>query len=169
MNGAQIYVASLSDYNAGRLHGEWIDADQSAEEIQAAVSAMLAESKEFIAEEWAIHDYEGFAGLRIEEYDSFERVAMLAELVEEHGEAFALWYDWQTWSEDDDLGEMFQEHYCGSANSEEEYVEQWHEDCGYEIPDWLRCHVDWESVAREFQMDYYMPRASDGTVHVFRQ
>ena len=30
-SGPRIYVASLSDYNAGRLHGEWIDADQGAE------------------------------------------------------------------------------------------------------------------------------------------
>lgn len=34
-DGPRIYVASLSDYNAGTLHGKWIDADQSAEDIQA--------------------------------------------------------------------------------------------------------------------------------------
>jgi len=52
----RIYVASLSDYNAGRLHGAWIDATQDADEIEAEVQEMLAASPEPIAEEWAIHD-----------------------------------------------------------------------------------------------------------------
>ena len=29
----RIYVACLAAYNAGRLHGRWIDANQSAEDI----------------------------------------------------------------------------------------------------------------------------------------
>lgn len=40
----RIYVASLADYNAGRLHGEWIDAHQTADELHSAVTAMLAAS-----------------------------------------------------------------------------------------------------------------------------
>ena len=56
----RIYVASLADYNNGNLHGRWIDADQDPEEIRAEVAAMLAGSREAVAEDWAIHDYEGF-------------------------------------------------------------------------------------------------------------
>jgi len=37
------------------------------------------------AEEWAIHDYEGFEGASLSEYASFEHVAELAEFIEEHG------------------------------------------------------------------------------------
>jgi hypothetical protein len=40
----QIYVASLSDYNDGRLHGAWIDAAQDAEQLAEAVRAMLDHS-----------------------------------------------------------------------------------------------------------------------------
>ena len=61
----RIYVASLSDYNAGQLHGKWIDADQEASNILGAVHAMLSASTEPYAEEWAIHDYEGFGDLRL--------------------------------------------------------------------------------------------------------
>lgn len=50
----RVYVASLADCNAGRLHGRWIDADQSADAIREQIAEMLAESKEPIAEEWAI-------------------------------------------------------------------------------------------------------------------
>lgn len=46
MNGeSKVYVASLSDHNAGILHGAWIDvADLDEESFLAAVSAMLDKS-----------------------------------------------------------------------------------------------------------------------------
>jgi hypothetical protein len=55
--GLRIYVASLSDYNDGVLHGAWINADQEADELHGDVGAMLRESIQPWAEEWAIHDY----------------------------------------------------------------------------------------------------------------
>jgi antirestriction protein len=64
-------VASLSDYNAGILHGEWIDADQTADELHTAVRELLERSPSDLgAEEFAIHDYEGFGHYQPDEYDS---------------------------------------------------------------------------------------------------
>jgi hypothetical protein len=80
----RIYVASLSDYNHGILHGAWIDAAQEPGEIHAEVSAMLASSPVTgkygeVAEEWAIHDYDGFpVGLDLGEWESFERLHDIA-------------------------------------------------------------------------------------------
>ena len=37
----RIYVASLSDYNAGILHGVWLDAAQEPDELQAHIDLML--------------------------------------------------------------------------------------------------------------------------------
>lgn len=43
---ARIYVASLADYNNGRLHGEWIDLDgKDADDVQGEIAAMLRASK----------------------------------------------------------------------------------------------------------------------------
>jgi antirestriction protein len=73
MTMCRLYVASLSDYNAGILHGEWIDVtDEGA--MREGISAMLASSptakqEGLPAEEWAIHDYEGFGELRLSEYE----------------------------------------------------------------------------------------------------
>ncbi|MBA3067902.1 MAG: antirestriction protein ArdA, partial [Hyphomonas sp.] len=50
----RIYVACLAAYNAGRLHGRWIDAT-TPNEIRAEARAMLAASPEPGAEEHAIH------------------------------------------------------------------------------------------------------------------
>ncbi|MFE0775713.1 antirestriction protein ArdA [Streptomyces sp. NPDC058861] len=88
----RIYVASLTDYNSGILHGEWIDADQDADAIHQDVQAMLAESptaKRYgeVAEEWAIHDDDEFDGIPISEWDSFERVSKLAALLTSHPSA----------------------------------------------------------------------------------
>ena len=88
----KIYVACLASYNAGHLYGEWILADQEPQEIQAAIQSMLEKSPEPFAEEWAVHDYEGFGSISLSEWPSIERVSALAKLIAEHGEPFTLWY-----------------------------------------------------------------------------
>jgi len=40
----RIYVADLAAYNAGHLHGVWIDATLELDDIQAQVRTMLAAS-----------------------------------------------------------------------------------------------------------------------------
>ena len=40
MRGPRIYVASLSDYNAGRLHGVWLEATD-LDSVRVGVAAML--------------------------------------------------------------------------------------------------------------------------------
>ena len=53
MTAPYVYIASLSDYNNGTLHGVWIFADQEADDIQEEISEMLAASADPGAEEWA--------------------------------------------------------------------------------------------------------------------
>ena len=74
-NNPRIYVACLAAYNNGYLHGAWIDADQDADEIRDEIAAMLARSPIKGAEDYAIHDYEGFEGVIIKEYAGIESVA----------------------------------------------------------------------------------------------
>ncbi len=74
----RIYVASLSDYNAGRLVGGWLEADDDLEVLTGTVEALLADSPNPGAEEWAIHDYDGFAGLRLDEHEPLATVQRLA-------------------------------------------------------------------------------------------
>ena len=81
-----IYVADLAAYNNGKLHGVWIDATQDLEDIQEQIKQMLAKSPEGFAEEYAIHDYEGFCGYSVSEYDSIELVHEIAFFIEEHSD-----------------------------------------------------------------------------------
>jgi len=82
----RIYVADLAAYNSGKLHGVWIDATQELEDIQAQVSAMLAARPEGFAEEYAIHDYEGFGGYALSEYQGLQSAHEIACFIEEFGE-----------------------------------------------------------------------------------
>ena len=70
-----IYVACLSSYNEGVLHGCWIDATQGYDDIESKIRDMLSKSPcDGIAEEWAIHDYENFCGLEFSEYIGIDEI-----------------------------------------------------------------------------------------------
>ena len=88
----QIYVACLASYNNGILHGHWINANQSEEDIWEGIKCVLASSPIPDAEEWAIHDYEGFYGIQLSEYESISTVTELAMFINEQGELGAELY-----------------------------------------------------------------------------
>jgi antirestriction protein len=168
----RIYVASLSDYNAGRLHGVWIDLDEDAEAMWSQVHGMLADSPEPGAEEWAIHDFENFGPLRLGEWEDLDRVQAIASGIVEHGEAFAAWAEELDRSEWADELPKFDEHFHGTWESMEAFAEQLLDDLGIDVdaigPENLQAYVtfDLESFARDLAMDYRITEGKEG-VHVF--
>jgi len=123
----RIYVASLADYNAGRLHGAWIDATQDAEDIWEDVQAMLKLSREPWAEEWAIHGTDNFNGIDIRESESFDTVSDLAQAIEEHGGAVAGFVShFGQWDADG-----FEEAYVGQYDSQQAYADELAGELGY--------------------------------------
>ena len=169
----RIYVASLSDYSTGRLHGRWIDANQPADAIREEIALMLAESKEPIAEEWAIHDYECFGDLQLSEYADIDHVAEAAYQIVENGPVFAslLSYVGGTSCLDEALRYM-EEGYCGEYDSLTDYAEQFIDDCYADslkgLPEFIRYHIDYEGIARDMELggDVFSLE-SEGKVHVF--
>jgi antirestriction protein len=171
----RIYVASLSDYNAGRLHGAWLAADVEAADLFAGVQAMLAASPEPRAEEWAIHDYEEFGGLPLSEYESLEHVSAVARGIAEHGAAFAAWAAHRGVS-DDKLSETFDQAYLGRYASLAEYAEQLADDLGWQqeldaLSDPLAPYVRFDAEAFARDLDYggdvFTTDDGAGGVHVF--
>lgn len=126
----QIYVASLSDYNAGRLHGAWInlekftDAESVLEHIQETILATSPEAAAtgFPAEEWAIHGYEE-APTQFGEYESLETlmdVQFWINKIQENGsdiDAIAAYLE----HFDLDSLDRFEDRYHGEGDSEEDY------------------------------------------------
>lgn len=164
----RIYVACLASYNAGKLHGRWIDATD-ADVIREEIQKMLAESDEPIAEEWAIHDYENFGGLSISEYEDIDKVAELGALIEEHGEAFAVFADHE--GVEYATVESFNEAYCGEWDSEKDYAENIFDELyAHEVPEHLQNYIDYEAFARDlFISDNYSARGESGQLYVFRR
>jgi antirestriction protein len=166
----RIYVACLAAYNNGRLHGEWIDADQSADELHEAVARMLAASPQPGAEEWAIHDYEGFGSLRLGEYESLERVATIAEGIAEHGDAFSAWL---SYDESQDVTDMqsFEDAYRGEWDSLRAYAEDYAESTGmYDAAEKSGSQyvvVDIDMLTRDLDIELYTVESGGHKVYVF--
>lgn len=162
----RIYVACLAAYNNGHLHGEWIDADQTADAIHEEIQAMLKASPVRDAEEWAIHDYEGFHGIKLGESESIERVSELAGLLDKHGAAFAAYVGYA----DDATERDFEEHYVGNAKSEADFAEEYSlEVYGEDGLGPLGQYIDWERVARDMFINDFYGVEEGGQVFVFRR
>lgn len=165
-----IYVACLAAYNNGILHGEWIDADQSADEIHEAVRRMLASSPQPGAEEWAIHDFEGFGELRLGEYESLERIADIAAGIAEHGPAFTAWLSYDEGRDSSDSA-AFMDAYRGEWDSLRVYAEDYAEQTGmYDAADRAGSPyvvVDIDMLTRDLDIELYSVTSGHGTVYVF--
>ena len=162
----RIYVASLSDYNAGRLHGRWIDCDMDDDYIWDEIKAMLEESKEPLAEEHAIHDHEGFFGISIHENESIKDVAAIGQLLEEHGEAFALAYNNHGSVE---AAEYAMQGYRGCYDTIEAWAEDTLEEQGVlaSVPETIRYYIDFTGWAREQECGGMTSIQGIEGVHVF--
>ena len=159
----KIYVASLSDYNAGILHGDWIDADQEAEAIWDDIETMLRRSRQPSAEEWAIHDYEDFGNLHLSEWESVETISRIGRGIAQHGTTFAAWASLVGTSDVEQL-ERFDETYMGTWESTAAYAENLVDDIGLEdeldrvVPEGLRPYIriDYEMLARDLTGDLHL-------------
>ena len=172
----KVWIARLSDYNAGHLHGAWVEADQDTDGIWIGVNDVLHTSKVAGAEEWAIFDYEGFGPLRLSEYETIERISRLGRGIGEHGEAFAVFAGFLGGGEDE-LLDQFEDCYIGKWQSAEAYVEEFLDDLGMErildeaVPKVYRDYVkfDTEALVRDMECEGSLLAVddSDGGVFLF--
>lgn len=163
----RIYVACLAAYNNCYLHGVWIDADQDADAIRDEIAAMLARSPVEDAEEYAIHDYEGFEGISISEYAGIDTVARMAAFIAEHGALGAGLLE-QFGRDMDQTESTLEDCYHGEFASLADYMEELTTE-SVTIPEPLRYYVDWQAMARDAEMggDLFTIETARGEVHVF--
>lgn len=165
----RIYVVCLASYNSGRHHGGWIDCTgKSADDLRDEVSAMLRESPCPNAEEFAIHDHEGF-GYLIGEYTPLETVALHCEMLDEYGELWAAYAGHA--GEQYATREGFEESYVGTYSSLEDWAEEWLDDSGtFEgASDVLRTYFDFSAYAHDAELngDIYSVELGYNRVAVF--
>lgn len=129
------------------------------------IQKMLIKSPIQKAEEWAIHDYDGFGFIRLHENESLETVAEYAEFIAAHGNlglAVLENFDIETAST------MLEEHYQGVYDSEVDFAWYLFEECySNDIPENLKYYFDYAAFARDlFISDYFLVEV-DGQTHVF--
>lgn len=153
----RIYAACLASYNAGRLHGAWIDVSSDAEDMQADIAAMLATSPAPDAEEWAIHDYDGFPDMG--EYPGLDAVAAMAALFEDHDsidpdDLKAILSDFQGPAE---ASEALRDNFCGIFDTFREYADDFADEqlaCeGHKQDSIAARYFDYEAFARDLAFD----------------
>lgn len=154
----QIYVACLAAYNNGYLHGKWIECTQSADDIREEIAEMLKESPVTklygeIAEEWAIHDYQGFEGYNVSEWEDIEKLAELAEAMSnsDDPEMFTELLEIRGHSIEE-AKEFLEENYRGLHTDLADYAEELHNDCYEPVPKHLQYYIDWERMGRDMEM-----------------
>lgn len=165
----KIYAACLASYNAGTLHGRWIDASLGEDHIEEEIAAMLAASPQEDAEEWSILDYDGPLGPLaswLGANPKIEEVAEIAEALEEHdGDAVKIFIQWfGSWCSSG-FAEAYHGHWDG-YNPRREFGWQLAIDTVDGLGDrsTLSDYFDYEAFTRDlFMSDYY----EEGG-HVFR-
>lgn len=156
--GPHIYVACLEAYNNGMLHGEWIDAAQDVDGIREDVQRMLADSpmsnELHTCEEWAIHDYENFEGLRVDEWSPLEyisEVALAMNEMPEPGLLCGILDHLGSGTSVQDAKDYIDDNYRGTHESLEHYAEEYFNDTHEKIDDWLYNYIDFERMGRDFE------------------
>lgn len=163
----RIYVADLAAYNNGKLHGIWVNACNVLDDILAQIHEMLADSPEGLAEEYAIHDYEGFDGYSVSEYEGISSVHVIACFMEEHptfgGELLS-----QFNGNVEEARQAIEDNYCGCYSSVEDYAQQLTEETS-QIPEHLALYIDYERMGRDMEIsgDIYTIRTNYDEVHIF--
>jgi antirestriction protein len=167
MTTPSIYIADLSAYNNGRLHGVWVDATDGLNEISDQVKAMLKASPEPMAEEYAIHDYEGFGSYKVSEYEGLEEVHGIAVFIEEHGALGAEVLDYAC-GDMEQAEKSLTESYNGEYKSVADFSEQLTEDTS-SVPEHLQYYIDYEKMGRDMELsgDIFTIETGFEEVHIF--
>lgn len=169
----RIWVGSLADYNAGRLHGDWLDAAVSDDDLHEAVQRILTTSHEPDAEEYGIFDYDEFGAFRVGEYEQLDIVARVARGIAEHGPAFAVYA--QLHDGDADMLAAFEDSYVGEYESAAEWASDalggLEAELDHTCPEHLRGYVsvDYAGFARDAALSgrMHFEAAPSGRVYVF--
>lgn len=88
-NGAdnpRIYVACLASYNQGEMHGEWLELEDLSELRKGIEEVLKSSPAGEDAEEYAVHDYDGFGPLSVSEHPDLDLLCKISGLVDTFGE-----------------------------------------------------------------------------------
>lgn len=165
--GARVYVACLAAYNDGSLHGAWIAADRGEQHLWQQTREMLNNSPAPNAEEWAIHDHDGFEGAPLSEHLGFAAICELAEFICERGALGGKLCEY--YCGDTQQARAAFEDYAGCYASLADFAETLTRETGPEIPNAFQYYIDWPAMGQDMALngDVFTIEMHFDEVHVF--
>lgn len=162
---ARIYVGTYAKYNAGSIAGAWLELEKYADAGEF-ICACLELHKDEPDPELMFQDYEGFPKAFYSESSIPDALWQWLELDEADRNLLAAYQDAIDEKGDiDDARDAFH----GIHESAADFAQDWYDQTGEsdKIPEALRCHIDWEGVARDFGYDGWAFHRTDEGVYVF--
>lgn len=160
-----IYIACLSSYNSGHLHGAWINPKTDRDELQAQIDEVLKASPMPNAEEWAVHDYDNFPNLG--EYPDLDKIIEVQEAINEHDidkvNGFL-----ELWSIED--LDHIDDAFYGEYASFSEFAQNFADDTIEGLSDGnstLARYFDYDAFERDLNYDFNETDASGGNVYIW--
>ena len=123
------------------------------------------------AEEFAIHDHEGFDGLAVEEYTPIIEIAEMVEFLDDHNDNGAVEAAATFCCDIAEIKRAITDRYAGTWDNKEDWAEQYLSDTGAlaGLPENLKYYFNYEAFARDCELNGDMTFAEDssGNVHAF--
>lgn len=176
MSEIRICIQSLSHYNNGSLHFEWLNVSDysSLEELNEKIQELLkkwdkAEPLGEPSEEYMMMDSEGLPDWLQSEYPDYQDIFDYVELCEEYGQDVIDGF-YHCFGQCDDIREAIESSYQGAYKSEEDYCWEFLESTGVfdGISEPLRFYFDIEKYAYDvFINECSSYEGTDGKTHVF--
>ena len=173
----RIYVACLASYNNGTLHGTWIDCDgKDADDLREEVlHAVLVTSPSENAEEFAIHDHEGFGDL-ISEYTPLDDVAAIAKAIGGDYEIGFRWLVSDQGMKVEDAADQASSVIVWEGDRGQsrerllgEYAQEFTDEKGGldGVPESFRNYIDWDSMGHDWDLNGDITTFDhDGTIYI---
>ena len=170
----RVYVIDHRTDNSQEPTGQWVDANQAADELEAAIAEAFGRLPEDGAIDWSVTHAQGFAGIDLFGSSDSQLVATIGQGVAEHGDAFAAWVELHGTGDVDQLG-RFTDFYIGSYQSKLDWAEsiaadlEWLEHLDRVVEPTLRPYVriDYDQVVRDTSGSWDLVTGNDGRVYVF--
>jgi antirestriction protein len=161
----QVYIACLSAYNSGYIHGDWCDATDE-DIIRETIKEVLKTSPVSDAEEYAIHDYDNFYGVSLGENPNISELVKVANFIDENGELGAELIDY--FGDIEYSKRAMEEYYHGEYSSLEDFAYQFVSDT-MEIPENIEPYFDYEKFGRDMKLsgDIFIVELGYKNIHVF--
>lgn len=171
----EVFVAcEAARQERGILHGVWIDFTQDKADIDEAIAYMLSRSPVPDATEIVLDDFNGFHGLKLDQYEDISAVWEIAKGIEEHGEGFAALVDILGIDRADEAREHWHDFYLGQYDSIRHYATCMWGELEYdryldELPDHVRpfVTVDFDDFGAHLTINQRVVELSDGGFAIF--